>query len=256
MARSDQQEHDRKLTEINRDKLSANKNLLLWYEKLYRTQFSALDDIDRLVILEIGSGTSPLKLFYENVITSDIMELAYLDLVFDCHEIAQLNSIGDESVDIITFTNVLHHLSDPLLFLQKAAVKLKRGGRIIMTEPYYSLLSGVIYHFLHHEPSDFATDTPCHQRIQSPLSSANMAVPYILFFMERGWEKPLLDLYEFSGKSIKYFSAISYMATGGISRRIPLPHWFYKILLRLDLKLSAAFPRLCSSFFILTLTRK
>ena len=132
MARSDQQEHDRKLTEINRDKLSANKNLLLWYEKLYRTQFSALDDIDRLVILEIGSGTSPLKLFYENVITSDIMELAYLDLVFDCHEIAQLNSIGDESVDIITFTNVLHHLSDPLLFLQKAAVKLKRGGRIIM----------------------------------------------------------------------------------------------------------------------------
>jgi len=236
--------------------LAANKNLLLWYETLYRTQLSAIDDIEGLSILEIGSGTSPLKLFYRNVVTSDIMELDYLDHVFDCHEIDQLDAIKDESVDIITFTNVLHHLSDPLLFLQKAAVKLKHGGRIIMTEPYYSLLSGIIYRCLHHEPSDFTSDKPCLQRIQGPLSTANMALPYMIFFTDKGWEKPLLDLYNFSSKSIMHFSAISYMATGGISRRIPLPNWIYRILLWFDLKLSVAFPRQCSAFFILTLTRK
>lgn len=249
-------DHDKNLTEINKNKLATNKNLLLWYETLYRSQFNSIDDIDMLSILEIGSGTSPLKLFYGNVVTSDIMELDYLDLVFDCHEIDQLDTIGDESVDIITFTNVLHHLCNPLLFLQKAAVKLKRGGRIIMTEPYYSLLSGVIFRCLHHEPSDFTTDEPCLQKIQGPLSSANMALPYMIFFTNKGWEKPLLNLYEYSSKTIMHFSAISYMATGGISKKIPIPYWFYKIFLWLDLKLSITFPRLCSAFFILTLTRK
>jgi hypothetical protein len=151
---------------------------------------------------------------------------------------------------------VLHHLRDPLLFLQKAAVKLKPGGRIIMTEPFYSLLSRIIYRCLHHEPSDFKIDKPCLQRIQGPLSSANMALPYMIFFTDKGWEKPLLNLYEYSCKNIMHFSAISYMATGGISKRIPLPHWFYKVLLRFDVKLSVKFPRLCSAFFILTLTRK
>ena len=43
--------------------------------------------------------------------------LDYLDLVFDCHEMDKLDAIKDNSIDVITLTNVLHHLKALLHFL-------------------------------------------------------------------------------------------------------------------------------------------
>src|SRR6266481_9463506 len=89
---------DRAATLRNRARLSANKNLLFWYRELYRDQFKDLPNPATLSILEVGSGTSPLKQFLSNVITSDVLDLEYLDLVFDCHEIDKLDSIKDNSI--------------------------------------------------------------------------------------------------------------------------------------------------------------
>ena len=58
----------------------SNGNLLFWYRELYRDQFKDLPDPEALSILEIGSGTSPLKQFHSNVVTSDVLDLDYLDL--------------------------------------------------------------------------------------------------------------------------------------------------------------------------------
>jgi hypothetical protein len=52
---------DRAVTLRNRARLGANKNLLFWYRELYRDQFMDLPNPASLSILEIGSGTSPLK---------------------------------------------------------------------------------------------------------------------------------------------------------------------------------------------------
>src|SRR3990172_115458 len=105
----------------NRERLFKNEKLLYWYEKLYEYQFMEFPDISKKNILEIGSGASPLKLFYPNVITSDIMPLEYLDHVLDAHEIADFSPIKNNTLDIITMTNVLHHVEKPLLFLEKAS---------------------------------------------------------------------------------------------------------------------------------------
>jgi hypothetical protein len=143
---------DRAETLRNRAKLSANANLLYWYRELYREQFRDFPDPKNIRILEIGSGVSPLRRFYSNIITSDVLDLDYLDYVFDCHQIDQLTAVADESLDVITVTNVLHHLKMPIDFLNRAAVKLKCGGKIIATEPYFSVLSTLIFKYLHHEP--------------------------------------------------------------------------------------------------------
>src|SRR6266481_5784144 len=129
---------DRAATLRNRARLGANKNLLFWYRELYRDQFRDLPDPSTLSILEVGSGTSPLKQFLSNVMTSDVLDLDYLDLVFDCHEIDKLDAIKDNSIDVITLTNVLHHLKSPVGFLNRAASKLKSGGKVIATEPFVS----------------------------------------------------------------------------------------------------------------------
>ena len=240
----------------NRARLSANENLLFWYRELYRDQFRGFSDPTALSVLEIGSGTSPLKQFLPKVITSDVLSLDYLDLVFDCHEIDKVGAIGDESLDIITLTNVLHHLKSPVAFLNRAANKLKPGGKVIATEPFFSSLSTPIFKYLHHERVDFEISQPELQNITGPLASANIALPWLIFFRRREWIERLGDAFDVGNCSVRFFSAVSYMATGGISRKMPIPGWLYRRIFPLDLFFSRRFPQLCASFFTIVLSRR
>lgn len=247
---------DRATTLRNRARLRANPNLLFWYRELYRDQFRDFPNPSALSILEIGSGTSPLKQFHLNVVTSDILDLDYLDLVFDCHQIDKLGAIKDESLDVITLTNVLHHLKSPIAFLTAAANKLKSGGQVIATEPFFSVLATAIFRWLHHEPVDFNIAEPELTDVQGPLRSANIALPWLIFFRRRDWLQRLNAKFDVASISIRPFSALSYMATGGIRRRLPVPGEVYRVLFPIDLALSRYFPRLCASFFTATLTRR
>jgi len=251
-----QEAKDRAATLRNRARLGANKNLLFWYRELYRDQFKDVPNPAALSILEIGSGTSPLKQFLLNVVTSDVLDLDYLDLVFDCHEIDKLDAIEDNSLDVITLTNVLHHLKSPIAFLNRAASKLKPGGKVIATEPFFSLLSTVIFKYLHHEPVDFRIPEPDLGDVQGPLSSANIALPWLIFFRRPEWLQRLNDHFDLTRFFTRPFSAVSYMVTGGVSHRMPVPGFFYRMLFRVDLALSRRFPSFCAAFFTVTLTRR
>jgi SAM-dependent methyltransferase len=247
---------DRAATLRNRARLSANRNLLLWYRELYRDQFKDFPDPATLSILEIGSGTSPLKQFHSNIVTSDILDLDYLDLVFDCHEIDKLDSIKNNSLDVITLTNVLHHLKSPIAFLNRAATKLKPGGKVIATEPFFSVLSSLIFKHLHHEPVDFGISEPELGEVQGPLASANIALPWLIFCRRRDWLQHLNENFDIASRSVRPFTALSYMITGGISHKLPIPGFLYRATFPIDLALSRYFPRLCAAFFTLTLTRR
>jgi ubiquinone/menaquinone biosynthesis C-methylase UbiE len=247
---------DRATTLRNRARLGANQNLIFWYRQLCQDQFKEFADPATLSILEIGSGTSPLKQFLSNVITSDVLDLEYLDLVFDCHEIDKLDAITDNSLDVITLTNVLHHLKSPIAFLNSAAAKLKPGGKIIATDPFFSVLSTAIYKYLHHEAVDFHVSEPELGEVRGPLASANQALPWLIFFRRRDWLQRLNENFDVTNRSIRPFTALSYMATGGISHKLPVPRFLYRTLFPIDLALSRHFPRLCASFFTVTLTRR
>ena len=251
-----QSSQDRVLTLRNRARLDANKNLLFWYRELYRDQFKDFPNPAALSILEIGSGTSPLKQFLSNVVTSDVLKLDYLDLVFDCHEIDKLDAIEENSLDVITVTNVLHHLKSPIAFLNRAASKLKSGGKVIATEPFFSVLSTVVFKYLHHEAVDFRISEPELGHLDGPLASANIALPWLIFFRNCEWLQRLNDKFDVASFSARPFSALSYMVTGGISHRLPVPRFLYRMLFPVDLALSRRFPRFCAAFFTVTLKRR
>jgi SAM-dependent methyltransferase len=251
-----QEAKDRAATLRNRARLGANKNLLFWYRELYRNQFRDLPNASALSILEVGSGTSPLKQFLPNIITSDVLDLDYLDLVFNCHEIDRLDAIKDNSIDVITLTNVLHHLKNPIPFLNRAAIKLKSGGKVIATEPFFSALSTPIFKYLHHEPVDFRISEPELGEVQGPLASANIALPWMIFFRRHEWLQRLNENFNVASLSARPYSALSYMATGGISHRLPIPRFLYRALFPIDLAFSHYFPSLCASFFTIILTRR
>jgi len=185
-----------------------------------------------------------------------VLDLDYLDLVFDCHEIDKLDAIKDNSIDVITLTNVLHHLKSPIAFLNRAASKLKSGGKVIATEPFFSVLSTPIFKYLHHEPVDFRISEPELEKVQGPLASANIALPWLIFFRRRDWVQRLNETFDVATLSARPFSALSYMATGGISRRLPILHFVYRWLFLMDLAISRRFPNFCAAFFTVTLTRR
>ncbi|MBG3877200.1 class I SAM-dependent methyltransferase [Desulfovibrio oxamicus] len=240
----------------NRQRLRRNRNLMLWYQELYHEMFRAVPDIAQKRVLEIGSGTSPLKMFLPSVITSDVLALKHLDMVFDCHTIADLSEIQDHTVDVITLTNVLHHLGDPFLFLRSATRKLKRGGEMFILEPYFSVLSYPLYKYLHHEPVDFGIPRPVLSAVNGPLSSSNQAMPYMIFFSRPDWLRELGDCYDLDETRVEFFTSLAYMATGGISRVFHVPHCIYKHYLVLDRFLARALPRLFASFFRVRLVAK
>jgi hypothetical protein len=253
---SNEEAKDRAETLRSRARLDANRNLLFWYRELYRDQFRNFPDPATLSILEIGSGTSPLERFHSNIITSDVLDLDYLDLVFDCHEINKLDAIKDNSLDVITLTNVLHHLQSPVDFLNRAAAKLKSGGKVIATEPFFSVLSSPIFKYVHHEPVDVRISEPKLGQVHGPLASANPALPWLIFLRRSDWLQRLNQNFDTSGLSVRPFTTLSYMMTGGISHTIPIPHFLYRAWFPIDLALSRWLPRLCASFFTVTLTRR
>src|SRR5215471_18679626 len=87
--------------------------------------------------------------------------------------------------DVITLTNVLHHLKSPIAFLNRAASKLKSGGKVIATEPFFSLLSTMIFKYLHHETVDLRIAEPELRDVKGPLATANIALPWLIVFRRR-----------------------------------------------------------------------
>ena len=247
---------DLDLTLRNRESLSANRNLLYWYQRLYAAQMAEIGGGDSARVLEIGSGVSPMKRFFPQVITSDVLPLDYVDHVFDCHEIDRFPAIEDASLDGISLTNVLHHLQQPLAFFKAAASKLKSGGAVIAAEPFMSGLSRPIYRHLHHEPADETVTEPTLAEVAGPLASSNQALPYLIFCRRMDWLEALADDYAVEALSVRHFTSLAYFASGGISRRLPGPHLLYKAGFAVDELCARLAPRLLASFMIVTLRKR
>jgi hypothetical protein len=109
---------------------------------------------------------------------------------------------------------------------------------------------------LHHETVDFRISQPELGEVHGPLASANIALPWLIFFRKRDWLQRLNENFDIARRDIRPFTALSYMATGGISHRLPIPRSLYRALFPIDLAISRYFPRLFASFFTITLTRR
>lgn len=111
-----------------------------WYERIrpYIVEGSSL---------EVGSGSGNFKSFWPELMVSDVVETAYVDLVAD----AEMLPVEAGSLSNLVVIDLLHHLSDPHAFFDQAGRVLRPGGRILMIEPYITPLSWVCYRALHHE---------------------------------------------------------------------------------------------------------
>ena len=122
------------------------------------------------------------------LIATDIVPTRHCDLAAD----AMALPFSDGSVDNLVMMDVLHHIPFPLRFLAEADRVLRPGGRVVMTEPYISPASRIIFAVGHPEPvvssakvfGDLPASDPSPLRGTGAFAS-NQATPTLLFFRDR-----------------------------------------------------------------------
>ena len=180
--------------------------------------------------LEVGGGTGNLKEFAPSVVCTDIVKLPWLDAVAD----AQQLPFAKSSLANIVLFDTLHHLENVRHFFDEALRVLQPGGRVIIMDPYISVCSWPVYHFLHPEPVDFGQDplvlTPM-QPGRKPFD-ANQAISTILFERSsRRFHELYPNLKKLRHHRLAFFA---YPLSGGFEQPSLLPIFLVRPVLALE----------------------
>ncbi|NJK48757.1 class I SAM-dependent methyltransferase [Candidatus Gracilibacteria bacterium] len=184
--------------------------------------------------LELGGGSGNFKEFAPNVTSTDIVPLPWIDVVADAQDLP----FPAQSFDNLVMFDVLHHIENVSLFFDEALRVLRPGGRLAIMEPYISLASWPIYHFVHPEPVNFKQDPlklvePSPNR--QPFDS-NQAFATILF--ERKYKAFKKKYPQFRKTYHRRMAFFAYPLSGGFDKPSMLPMPLLKPVLALENSLS------------------
>jgi SAM-dependent methyltransferase len=201
-------------------------------------------------VIEIGAGCGSLKSYDAGVISLDIVNSPWVDIVAD----AQGLPFGAESVDNFVMLDVLHHIPRPLLLLGEAERVLRPGGKLVMLEPGITPFSQFFYNHLHPEPVDMKADVFADQPLSStdPFAS-NQAIPTLLFAKH---EHTLVN--RMDGLQVKHnewLGPFSYPLSGGFRPWQLVTKRTLSILLKLERRLPPLLLKLLA-FRLLTVMEK
>jgi len=228
------EQSDYEILLAHRKTWAEKKILRLIYFDWYKTILSNIKK-NHGINLELGSGSGNLKEYFNNIICSDIVFCPWINICFDAHTPAFKNN----SFDNIIMIDVLHHLANPVLFLNNAHKILNQNGRIIILEPYSSLFSGIIYSIFHKEPFDF--NDPLFDKgnkVDSKRAfAANQATAQILFYLRANeFHRNFQARYKIVKKEL--LSCISYPFSGGFENKSFLPDFLIELLIKSEKYLS------------------
>jgi SAM-dependent methyltransferase len=219
------------------DRLTAYRTL--WQSKpvlrqLYEKDYQAIASrMNAGRTLEVGGGSGNLKAYRADIISIDIQQTPWLDVVADAHRLP----FADGSFDNIVMFDVLHHLESPHIFFQETSRILRPGGRLIAMEPAITPISYVFYKIFHPEPVHIGVDPLAEDRLSADRSpwDSNQAIPTLLFrksphLLEDAF--PQLRIAEVSFRAL-----FAYPLSGGFRRWALLPQGLVQPLVRLEERL-------------------
>lgn len=200
------------------------------YLDFYVRLQKAITDADPHKTVELGSGGGFIKQILPEVITSDVMNLSTVDRVFSAMDMP----FADKELDAIVMIDVLHHIPDVRSFFPEAVRCLKIGGRIAMIEPANTPWSRFIFQHFHHEA--FNPNANWEFESEGPLSTANGALPWIVFHRDR-------DIFEQEFPQLKILKCqchtpLRYLISGGLTLKQLAPSWSYSTVTGLEFILS------------------
>jgi SAM-dependent methyltransferase len=238
-------------TTDNRSRIIKQKYFLYQiYRNNYKRMYNSLTPENRNgYLVELGSGGGFIKEIIPHAITSDILKLKNIDMHFSATKMPFKN----KSVNAFMMIDVFHHISDVEIFLKETNRCLKKGGQIIMIEPASTVFGKFIWKNFHHENFDDKTKTWSFLS-DGPLSSANSALPWIVFFRDRKkFENKFPDL---KIQLVDHHTPIKYLLSGGLSHPQLLPNIFNKPIDLLERGLKPMNSKLGMFYFINIIKQK
>ena len=217
-------------TQLHREMIQAKPFLKRLYLDFYRELTEAISEPENKVLVELGSGGGFIKEVIGNIITSDVLDLPNVDKVFSAAEVP----FPERSVDAFLMFDALHHIAEPRAFFRETCRCLKKGGKVVMIEPANTTFSRFIYRNFHHETFEPEADwAPVRS---GPLSRANGAIPWIIFWRDR-------KLFEMEFPSLKIIrlhnhTPFRYLLSGGLTLRQLVPSFSYPFVKAVEYVLS------------------
>jgi SAM-dependent methyltransferase len=221
---------DAALTLLHSRIIRRKKFLRQIYLDFYAELAEAVAYSDRKAVLELGSGGGFIKEVLPQVITSDVLNVPTVEKVFS----ACAMPFEDASLDAIVMVDVLHHIPDMRAFFREAVRCLKVGGRIAMIEPANTCWGRFIYTHFHQE----TFDPKAGWSFQSigPLTTANGALPWILFHRDRRQFEA--EFGQLRLVKTRCHTPFCYLLSGGLTLRQLLPDRAYPFIKGVEFCLS------------------
>lgn len=183
-------------------------------------------------IVEIGSGAGFIKDIMPNVITSDVIAGPDIDQIFSADKLPFKNN----SIAAFVMIDVLHHIKDSEKALKEMFRCLKPKGKVIMIEPYNSLLGGLIYKYFHPERKNYKPKAGWKIEGYGRMTDSNPTLPWIIFVRDR-------KLFEEKFPKLKIIKVnphtpFKYLISGGLTKLQFLPTSFYPLVHSMEKSLS------------------
>lgn len=238
---------------------SINKNIQRWHQKpllqklyagFYRLIAQNLSNLPDGKIVELGSGLGNIRDVIPNCLCTDLFPNPWIDQIENAYKL----SFADESISDLILTDVFHHLKYPGTALKEFLRVLRKGGRVIMLEPYMSILGLLVYGIPHDEP------IAVMKRIEWDAPE-NWSAEKIDYYAAQGNATRIFVGNRFRAKlgdwhqtKIIRLTAIAYAASGGFSKPQLYPASMLPLIRKLE-KLLDLLPALFATRLLVILEK-
>ena len=235
-----------------RENILNNSGLKSYFSFLYEIVNQELETFDS--ILEVGAGAAISNIFVSrNIVRTDILPFNEFNVLGDCA--MERLPFKDSSFDAVLAFDSIHHSEQPSKAILELLRVTRKGGKIILVEPFVSLLSYLPYKIFHHEDTswNFKEQGSIELSLQNHNpETGDQGVSRFIINQLSNWRStnfPKLTV------STTYLSPFSFFATGGVSRPLKTPEIFVKVLIKLENLIPNFIMKFLASRVILTIAK-